>query len=206
MTLPTVLVADDDRSIRTVLTQALGPLGLPGAQHRQRRDAVALGGGRRGRPRHHRRGDAGRERPRPDPAHQAHPPRSAGDRDERAIHADDRGQGSAARRVRIPAEAVRPGGTAVGGRPRAGAPPRTRTMRPRRAARRRRPAAADRPQPGDAGGLSHHRPAQHRRSHGDDQRRVRHRQGTGRPRPARLRQAPLPARSSPSTWRRSRAN
>ena len=84
MTPPTVLIADDDRSIRTVLTQALGPLGLPGAQHRQRRDAVALGGGRRGRSGHHRRGDAGRERARPDPAHQADPARSAHRRDERA--------------------------------------------------------------------------------------------------------------------------
>ena len=47
-----------------------GPARAPGAQDRQRRDAVALGRGRRGRSRHHRRGHAGRERPRPDPAHQ----------------------------------------------------------------------------------------------------------------------------------------
>ena len=135
-----------------------GPLRLPGAQHRQRRDAVALGGGRRGRPGHHRRGDAGRERPRPDPAHQAHPPRPARGGDERAIDADDRGQGGPARRLRIPAQAVRPAGTAGGGRPRAGGPAPS-TPAPRRAARRRRAAAADRPQPGDAGDLPHHRPA-----------------------------------------------
>ena len=39
----TILVADDDRAIRMVLTQALARLGLRGARHRQRRDAVALG-------------------------------------------------------------------------------------------------------------------------------------------------------------------
>jgi len=42
MTPPTVLIADDDRSIRTVLTQALGRSGYQ-VQHRQRRDPVALG-------------------------------------------------------------------------------------------------------------------------------------------------------------------
>ena len=46
----------------------------------------------------------------------------------------------------------------------------------------------------------------HRRPDGDDQRRIRHRQGTGGARAARLRQAPRAARSSPSTWPRSRAN
>ena len=60
----------------------------------------------------------------------------------------------------------------------------------RRTARRRRASAADRPQPGDAGDLPHHRAADDGRSDGDDQRRIRHRQGTGRPRAARLRQAP----------------
>ena len=60
----------------------------------------------------------------------------------------------------------------------------------RRAARHRRTPAADRPQPGDAGDLPHHRPAHDGRPDGDDQRRVRHRQGTGGPRAARLRQAP----------------
>ena len=71
MTPPTVLIADDDRSIRTVLTQALGRSGYQVRSTVQRRDAVALGGGRRGRPGDHRRGDARRERARPDPAHQA---------------------------------------------------------------------------------------------------------------------------------------
>jgi DNA-binding NtrC family response regulator len=34
MTLPTVLIADDDRSIRTVLTQALGRSGYQVRSHR----------------------------------------------------------------------------------------------------------------------------------------------------------------------------
>ena len=75
-----------------------------------------------------------------------------------------------------------------------------------RTARRRGTAAADRPQPGDAGDLPHHRPAHHRRPDGDDQRRV--------AAPARnwsrarctTTASAATARSSPSTWRRSRAN
>ena len=166
------------------------PLRLSGPQHRQCRDAVALGGGRRGRSRHHRRGDAGRERPRPDPAHQAGPARSAHCGHERAIHADDRGEGGPARRLRISAQAVRLAGTSVawwGGRWRRR---RAASPRPPRAARHRRAPAADRPQPGDAGDLPHHRAAHDRRPDGDDQRRIGHRQGARRARAARLRQAP----------------
>ena len=44
------------------------------------------------------------------------------------------------------------------------------------------------------------------RPHGADHRRIGHRQGTGGARAARLRQAPRAGRSSPSTWRRSRAS
>ena len=66
----TILVADDDRAIRMVLNQALARLGHDVRHDRQRGDAVALGRRRRGRPRHHRRDHAGRERARPDPAHQ----------------------------------------------------------------------------------------------------------------------------------------
>ena len=64
---------------------------------------------------------------------------------------------------------------------------------------------AGRPFAGDAGNLSLRRAADADRSDRDDHRRVRHRQGTGRARAARLRQAPRRVRSSRSTWRRSRA-
>ena len=67
-------------------------------------------------------------------------------------------------------------------------------------------AAADRPLAGDAGDLPDAGAADGHRPDGADHRRVRHRQGAGRPRPARLRQAPRRTRSSPSTWRRSRAS
>ncbi len=45
MTLPTVLVADDDRSIRTVLTQALGRSGYQVRSTGNAATLVALGGG-----------------------------------------------------------------------------------------------------------------------------------------------------------------
>ena len=97
-----------------------GPLRLSGAQHVQCRDAVALGGGRRGRSGDHRRGDAGRERARSRPAHPAGAAGAARHGDERAIDADDGGEGGAAGRLRISAQAVRSEGAAGGGRPRAG--------------------------------------------------------------------------------------
>ena len=159
----TVLVADDDRSIRTVLTQALGRSGYQVRSTGNAGDAVALGGGRRGRPRHHRRGDAGRERARPDPAHPAGVrPGAARRGDERAIDADDGGQGGPARRLRIPAQAVRPEGTAGGGRPRAGAPPPVPSRRRREPRDSEETAAADRPQRGDAGDLPHASPGSRR--------------------------------------------
>ena len=65
-----ILVADDDAAIRTVLNQALSRAGYEVRVTSQRRDAVALGGGGRGRSRHHRRGDARRERLRHAAAHQ----------------------------------------------------------------------------------------------------------------------------------------
>ena len=64
---------------------------------------------------------------------------------------------------------------------------------------------AGRPLARDAGNLPRAGAADADRPHRDDHRRVRHRQGTGGARAARLRQAPQRARSSPSTWRRSRA-
>ncbi len=50
---------------------------------------------------------------------------------------------------------------------------------------------ARRPLAGDAGDLPRARPADADRPHRDDHRRIRHRQGAGRPRPPRLRPAPL---------------
>ena len=205
MTLPTVLVADDDRSIRTVLTQALGRSGY---QVRSTGNAATLW-------RWVEEGEGDlviTDVVMPDENGLDLIPRI------KRIRPDLRVIVMSAQSTLMTAVKAAQRGAfeylpkpfdlqellAVVGR--ALAAPAARTARPSRAARRRRPAAADRPQPGDAGDLSHHRPAQHRRPDGDDQRRIRHRQGTGRPRAARLRQAPLPARSSPSTWRRSRAN
>ena len=121
-------VADDERDNSGGRRRSGDPHGAePGAgparprcaDDRQRGDPVAMGRRRRGRPRHHRCDHAGRERSRSDPAHQAAAPGSARHRHERAEHAADRGQGGRARRLRIPAEAVRPART--GQRRRAGA-------------------------------------------------------------------------------------
>jgi two-component system nitrogen regulation response regulator GlnG len=132
-------------------------------------------------------------------------PELRGDRDERAIDADDRGEGGAARRVRISAEAVRPAELlAVVDRALA-APAAERDLTPGGTARRRGTPAADRPQPGDAGDLPHHRPADDGRPDGDDQRRI----GTGKELVARALHdygRAAPGRSWPSTWRRSRAS
>ena len=190
MTPPTVLVADDDRSIRTVLTQALGRSGYQVRCTGNAATLVALGRGRGGRPGHHRRGDAGRERAGPDPAHQAHPPGPARGGHERADHADDSGEGGAARRLRVPAEAVRPEGAAGRRRPRAGGAPARVRGAAARAARCGGAPAADRAQRRDAGDLPQHRPPDDDRPDGDGQWRVRHRQGAGGPRPARLRAPP----------------
>ena len=66
-----ILVADDDAAIRTVLNQALSRAGY---EVRSTGNAATLwrwvSAGRR-RPRHHRRRDAGRERLRSAAAHQA---------------------------------------------------------------------------------------------------------------------------------------
>ncbi len=81
---------------------------------------------------------------------------------------------------------------------------------PRRAARRRRRGAdgkhaARRPFAGDAGHFPLARPADADRPDGDDLRRIRHRQGTRRARACTITASARPGRSSPSTWRRSRA-
>ena len=118
-----------------------GPLagGLRGPLHRQRLDAVALGRAGRGRPRHHRRGDARRERLRPPAPHQAGAARAADHRDERAEHLHDGDPRLRARGLRIPAQALRPEGAdrhrrsrpvaAPAARPRPAPSPRTRTSR-----------------------------------------------------------------------------
>ena len=71
--------------------------------------------------------------------------------------------------------------------------------------RRLRIDSAGRPLAGDAGNLPRAGAADADRSDGDDLGRIRHRQGTGGARAARLRQAAHRARSSPSTWRPFRA-
>ena len=106
---------------------------------------------------------------------------------ERAEHVHDRDPRLRARRLRIPAQAVRPEGADRHRRPRAvgaeGASARRRQAR----GLRRHPAG--RPLGGDAGNLPPGRAADADRPDGDDLRRVRHRQGAGRARAARLRQA-----------------
>ena len=88
-------------------------------------------------------------------------------------------------------------------RPRAGGA--AAAAAPRRAPTSRRQHAAGRPLAGDAGDLPRPRAADADRPDRDDHRRIRHRQGTGRPRAARLRQAPQRPVRRRSTWRRSRA-
>ena len=109
---------------------------LRGAFDRHGRRAVALGRrGRRGS-RHHRRRHARRQRLRIAAAHQAHAAGSADHRHERAEHLHDRDQGLRARRLRIPAQTVRPEGAGVDRRPRARRRP---SARAKPAPKRRRP-------------------------------------------------------------------
>ena len=177
-----ILVADDDAAIRTVLNQALVARGLRSALDQQCGDALALDQPGRRRPRHHRRGDAGRERLRPAAAHQEAAAGTAGRRHERAEHVHDRDPRLRARRLRISAEAVRPQGTDRDRRPRIvgaeGAPARAGQ------AGGLRLDSAGRPLAGDAGNLPRAGAADADRSHRDDHGRVRHRQGTGRARAA----------------------
>ena len=205
MTPPTVLVADDDRSIRTVLTQALGRSGY---QVRSTGNAATLW-----RWVEDGEGDLViTDVVMPDENGLDLIPRirkirpdlrvvvmSAQSTLMTAVKATQRGAFEYLPKPFDLQELLSVVGARAGG---AGAAERQRAG----AARRRRAAAADRPQPGDAGDLPDHRPAHDRRPDGDDQRRIGHRQGAGGARAARLRQAPRPVRSSPSTWRRSRAN
>ena len=153
----TILVADDDRAIRTVLNQALGRLGH---EVRTTGNAATLW-----------RWVADGEGDlvitdvvMPDengldliPRIKKLRPGTADHRDERAEHAADRGQGDRARRLRIPAEAVRPARAGQRRRARADrAAPRPRPPADR--GRRRGAAAADRPLAGDAGDLPRRSP------------------------------------------------
>ena len=134
MTPPTVLVADDDRSIRTVLTQALGRSGY---QVRSTGNAATLW-----RWVEDGEGDLViTDVVMPDENGLDLIPRIRKIRpdlrvvvDERAVHADDSSEGDPARRLRISSEAVRSAGIAVGGRPRpCGSGAGKRPARPSRA-------------------------------------------------------------------------
>ena len=115
--------------------------------------------------------------------------RAAGHRDERAEHVHDGDQGVRARRLRISAQALRPEGTDRHRRPRAVA---SRSADSRRAEPEEQPTTM--PLVGRSPAMQEiYRvagAADADRPDGDDHRRVRHRQGTGRARAARLRQAP----------------
>ena len=199
-----ILVADDDAAIRTVLNQALSRAGY---EVRATGNAATLWrwvSAGRGRSRHHRRGDARRERLRPPAAHQEAAAGPADHRHERAEHLHDRDPGLRARRLRISAEALRPEGA---DRHRRRAPwrePRGRSRAPATAER-----AEDMPLVGRSPAMQDIYRVLARLMQTDLTVMITgesgHRQGTGRARPARLRQAPQGARSSPSTWRRSRA-
>ena len=201
----TILIADDDRAIRTVLNQALARLGPRGAQRPATPRPCGAGSPD---------GDGDlviTDVVMPDengldlmPRIKKLRPDLRDHRDERAEHAADRGQGDRARRLRIPAQAVRP--ARAGRRRRARADRPARRLGARGRGRGRRTAAADRPLAGDAGDLPRPRPADGHRSDGDDHRRERHRQGAGRARAARLRQAAQRPVRRRSTWRRSRAS
>ncbi len=206
MTLPTVLVADDDRSIRTVLTQALGRSGY---QVRTTGNAATLW-------RWVEEGEGDLvitdvvmpdengldlipriKRARPDLRVVV---MSAQSTLMTAVKAAQRGAFEYLPKPFDLQELL-----AVVARALA-APDAAGRRHPRRCARRRRAAAADRPQPGDAGDLPHRRTAHDRRPDRDDQRRVRA--------PARswwrarctITASDAAAPSCRSTWRRSRAN
>ncbi len=205
MTLPTVLVADDDRSIRTVLTQALGRSGY---QVRCTGNAATLW-----RWVEDGEGDLViTDVVMPDENGLDLIPRIKRLRPELRVVVM-----SAQSTLMTAVKAAQRGAfeylpkpfdlkelLAVVGRALAAPPPVADP--PAEPARRRGAAAADRAQRGDAGDLPHHRAAHDDRPDRDGQRRERHRQGAGRPRAARLRPPPQRRRSWPSTWPRSRAS
>ena len=182
-----ILVADDDAAIRTVLNQALSRAGY---EVRSTGNAATLW-------RWISQGDGDlviTDVVMPDESAFDLLPRikkvAAGSADhhhERAEHVHDRDPRLRARRLRISAEAVRPEGTDRDRRPRAvGAEGEGAAAGQDRGLRI---DSAGRPLAGDAGNLPRAGAADADRPHGDDLRRVRHRQGTGGARAARLRQA-----------------
>ena len=198
-----ILVADDDAAIRTVLNQALSRAGY---EVRSTSNAATLW-------RWVAQGEGDlviTDVVMPDenafdllPRMKRVRPGAADHRHERTEHFHDGDPRLRARRLRVPAEAVRPQGADRDRRPRAVAAPR-RPARQRR--RRERGDPARRPLAGDAGDLPGARPADADRPHGHDHGRDRHRQGARGARAARYGKRRARARSSPSTWRRSRAS
>ena len=183
-----ILVADDDAAIRTVLNQALSRAGY---EVRSTGNAATLW-------RWVSQGDGDlviTDVVMPDEnafdllaAHQESAAGSAGRGHERAEHLHDRDPRLRARRLRISAEAVRSEGADRHRRPRAvGAEGEDAAAGQGRGFRIH---SAGRPLAGDAGNLPRAGAADADRSDGDDLGRIRHRQGTGGARAARLRQAP----------------
>jgi two-component system nitrogen regulation response regulator GlnG len=177
-----ILIADDDSSVRLVLSQAFTRLGY---QVRATGNATTLlkwvtDG----------EGDLiitdvmmpDEQCLRPAAAHQAGTAGAADHRDECAKHLHDSDQAADAGAYDISAKAVRPEGTGRHCRPRP-------VAAPRRWQARANAADDDIPLIGRSPAMQDvyraHRPADADRSHRDDQRRIRHRQGACRPRAAR---------------------
>ena len=198
-----ILVADDDAAIRTVLNQALSRAGY---EVRSTSNAATLW-------RWVSQGEGDlviTDVVMPDenafdllPRIKKLRPELPVDRHERAEHVHDRDPRLRARRLRISAEAVRSQGAHRHRRPRAVGAEGAHAAGGE--ARRLRLDPARRPLAGDAGNLPRARAADADRPDRDDLGRIRHRQGAGRPRAARLRQAPQRPVRGRSTWRRSRA-
>ena len=183
-----ILVADDDTAIRTVLNQALSRAGYE----------VRLTGNAATLWRWVSQGEGDlviTDVVMPDenafdllPRIKKMRPEPAGHRHERAEHVHDRDPRLRARRLRISAKALRPEGADRHRRPCAGRAEGTGLD----AGRGRRDGGdpAGRPLAGDAGNLPRAGAPDADRPHRDDHGRVRHRQGAGGARAARLRQAP----------------
>ena len=204
MPLGNILVADDDAAIRTVLNQALSRAGYT---VRLTSNAATLWrwvSEGRGRPRHHRRGDARRERLRPPAAHQeARRPdlpiivMSAQNTFMTAIRASERGAYEYLPKPFDLKELIAIVGRAL---VRAeGASRRCRVDEPQRE------HPAGRPLAGDAGHLPRPRPADADRPDGDDRRRDPAPARSWSPARCTTTASAGTVRSSPSTWRRSRA-
>ncbi len=171
-----VWIVDDDSSIRWVLERALTGAGLSCATFEGGNDvleALATQTPRRAAVRYPH---AGYRRPGAAQADQTAPSDAAGDHHDRAFGFGRRRQRLSARGLRLPAEAVRHRRSGGAGRARhqplsgaaaAGAQP----------AGQRSGGGHHRRSAGDAGRVSHHRPAVAFVDQRVDQRRIRHRQG-----------------------------